>query len=348
MEHLPVVGGGMVVRGEVRADSELLEDDRPAQASGELAGKRGREELAHGIVLHRIRVGAEEIDERRKGSQRITIVLAGDLHAPGAVADRNRLRRASGPHGLREDAGPRRDVGDGGAPAVERHLVREEPAGDRVQVEPPGDLTDEPRLLPDEPDVPVEIASLSPGWIPVLPGHVADDERRDRLEPELRMRVQKVAEPVEDLFVERLGLRDEIRPVAERARDGAAVIGENPQLIPHNRRVVVHPHPRPAGARPEVRPDPRRRSVPCERTFRLGSHRGSHPDGKSPSLIRFSVNQMETVAAGDQRRRTPERPSPWRAGPVLPRGVSSPRSVSLSSTVRPSMTSRRCRIAVTP
>src|SRR4030095_15741956 len=75
VEDLPVVGGRVLVGGEVRADSELLEHDRPAQASGKLAGERGREELADGIVLHGVRVGAEEIDERRKGSQRIAVVL---------------------------------------------------------------------------------------------------------------------------------------------------------------------------------------------------------------------------------------------------------------------------------
>ena len=133
------------------------------------------------------------------------------------------------------------------AAAVERHLVREEPAGDGVPAEPPRDLLDEPGLLAHEPDVAVEVAALPPGRIPVLAGHVPDDEGRDGLEPELRVRVEEIAEAVENLLVQRLRLGHEVRPVAERARDGASVIGEDLELIPHNCGVVVHPHARPAG-----------------------------------------------------------------------------------------------------
>ena len=53
-----------------------------------------------------------------------------------------------------------------------------------------------------------------------------------------------------------LGLGHEIGPVTERPRQGAAVRGQDGQLLPHDLAVVTSPHPRAAGARPEVDPDP--------------------------------------------------------------------------------------------
>ncbi len=260
VQHLAVVRGRVVVGCEVRADAELLEHDRLAEAPGELAPEGGREELTDLVVLHRVDVRAEEVDERRECAQGVAVVLAGDLDAPRAVPDRDRLGGACRPHGLDEDACPGGDLLGARAAAVERHLVRQEPTGYGVTVEAAGDLPDEPRLLRHEPHVAVEVAIPPPGRIPVLSGHVADDERGDRLQPLLRVRVEEIGEPVEHLFVELLRLRDEVGPVAERACDGAAVLGENRELLPHDRGVVPHPHAGPAGARPEVRTDP---GTPC-------------------------------------------------------------------------------------
>jgi hypothetical protein len=193
---------------------------------------------------------------------------------------------------------------------------------------------------------------VPPGRIPVLARHVADDEGRDRLEATLGVRVEEIGEPFEYLLVEALRLRNEVRPVAERASDRAAVLSENPELLADDFGAVLPPHARSASARPEVGADPRRRNVLCLRRRRLGSCPRSHPGEKSPSLIRFSVNRSDTQATDVQAcaavRRRARSPSAERAGPVLPRGVSSPIGVSTSAVVRPSMTSTRCRMAVTP
>ena len=257
VQHLAVVAGRVVVGGEVRADTELLEHDRLAEAAGQLAREGCGERLAHLVVQHRIGVGAEEVDERRKRPERVAVVPSRDLDAPGAVAERDRLRRARRPHRLDQHAGPGDDLVAGRRPAVERHLVRHEPAHDGlVPAEPACDLVREPRLLRHEPGVPIEVPSLAPCRIPVLPGHVADDERGDRPEPGLDMRVEEVGEPGKYVLVEPLDLRHEVGPVAERARDVAPVLGQDGELFADDRRVVAAPHARPADARPEVRADP--------------------------------------------------------------------------------------------
>ena len=74
VQHLPVVRGRVLVGGEVRADAELLEHDRLSEAACELAREGGSEELAHLVVLHRIDVRADEVDERRERSQRVAVV----------------------------------------------------------------------------------------------------------------------------------------------------------------------------------------------------------------------------------------------------------------------------------
>ena len=116
VEHLPVVVRGVVVGREVRADAELLEDDRLAEAACELARERRREQLADLVVLHRVGVRPEEVDQRGKRAQRVPVVAPGDLDPPGAVAERDRLRRARRADGLDEEPRPRGDlVGRSGA-----------------------------------------------------------------------------------------------------------------------------------------------------------------------------------------------------------------------------------------
>ena len=257
VEHLTVVVGGMLVRGEVRADAELLEHDRPAEAAGELARERRRQQLADLVVLHRVDVRPDEVDERRELPQRVAVVVARHLDAPGAVAERDRLGRAGGANRLYQDARPGSDLLCRGRPAVERHLVRDEPADDRrVAAEAPRDLRCEPGLLGDEPDVAVEVTALAPHRIPVLAGHVADDERRDRAEAGLDVRVEEVGEPFEHHLVELLRRGHEVGPVAERAGHVAAVLRQHRELLAYDRGVVARPHPRPAGPRPEVRAEP--------------------------------------------------------------------------------------------
>ena len=103
VQDLPVVGGGVLLGGEVGADAELLQDHRLAEAPGELARERGRQRQPRHVVLHRIGVRAEEVDQRCERAQRVPVVVAGGLDAPGAVAERDRLGRARprGPPGRR-------------------------------------------------------------------------------------------------------------------------------------------------------------------------------------------------------------------------------------------------------
>jgi hypothetical protein len=259
VEHLAVVLGGVVVRREVGGDAELLQHDRLPEPARQLARERRRQRLPDQVVLHRVHVRAEEVHERRERAQRVAVVAAGDLDAPRAVARRDRLRRAGGADRVDEAARPRRDLVARRGAAVERHLVGEEPADDRrMRAEPAGDLAGEPRLLRHEPDVAVEIAARAPRRVPVLAGHVADDERGDRAEPGLDVRVEEVGEPGKHVLVEPLGLRHEVRPEAERPRERAPVRGEDGQLLAHDRGVVAAPHPWAAAARPEVRTDPRK------------------------------------------------------------------------------------------
>ena len=70
------------------------------------------------------------------------------------------------------------------------------------------------------------------------------------------MGVEEVPEPLEHRRLEAFGLGHEVGPVAERAGDVAAVLGEHGQLLADDSRVVTGPHPRSAGARPEVGTDP--------------------------------------------------------------------------------------------
>ena len=96
----------------------------------------------------------------------------------------------------------------------------------------------------------------SPSRVPVLARHVPDDEGRDGPEPCLAVELEEVDEPLHNLVVQGVGLGHEIRPIAERAREGAAVCRQDLELFLDDVAVVTGPHSGAAGTRPEVRPDP--------------------------------------------------------------------------------------------
>jgi hypothetical protein len=97
------------------------------------------------------------------------------------------------------------------------------------------------------------------------------------VEPVLGVRVEEVAEAVEHDRVEALRLGHEVGPVAERAGHVEPVLGQHGELLAHDGGVVAGPHPRAAGARPDVRSDPARARL------RDG---GSHRHGSSPEELR--------------------------------------------------------------
>jgi hypothetical protein len=147
VQHLAVVVARVLGRGEVAADAELLQHHRLAGEAGQLAGEGRAQMEADPVVLHRVDVGADEVDQRRRGPQREAVVDPAELDAPGAVAQRQRLGAAPGPHRLDQQLGPGRDRLGRGRAAVQRHLVGQQPAGHRrVTGEPLGDLADEPGL----------------------------------------------------------------------------------------------------------------------------------------------------------------------------------------------------------
>jgi hypothetical protein len=257
VQHLAVVVAGVGGRGEAGADPELLQDDRPAGEGGQLTGERRGQVQADPVGVHRVDVGADEVDQWSGGPQRIAVVDPGQLDPPGAVAQRQRLGAAAGPDGLDQQLGPGRDHRLGGRPAVEGHLVGQQPAGHRrVAGEPPGDLAHVPGLAGHHPDVAVQVAALAPGRVPVLPRHVPDQEGRDRRQPGLGMAVQEVGEAGQHLLVEPVGLGLEVGPEAERPGEVQAGGGQGGQLLGDHRGVVVAPHPRPPGPRPVVDPQP--------------------------------------------------------------------------------------------
>ncbi len=197
VEDLPVVRGGVRLRGEVGRDAELLQNDRLVEAGRELARQGGGEELSELVVLHRVGVRSDEVDERRERTKRVPVVFARRLDAPGAVPEGDGLCRSRRPHGLDHDPRPGGDLLDRPAAAVQRHLVRDEPTGDRGMIpEAPRDLGGEPRLLRDHPDVAIEITTVAPDRIPVLPRHVPDDEGRDRSQSDLHVGGEEITEPV--------------------------------------------------------------------------------------------------------------------------------------------------------
>jgi hypothetical protein len=70
VQDLPVVVGGVVVRDEGGGDAELLEHDGLAEAAGELAGEGRGQHLPYLVVLHRVDVRADEIDQRSELARR--------------------------------------------------------------------------------------------------------------------------------------------------------------------------------------------------------------------------------------------------------------------------------------
>jgi hypothetical protein len=86
VQDLAVVVAGVVGGGEVGGHAELLEHDRLAREAGQLADEGGPEVLADQVGLHAVDVGAEEVDQRRRGPDREPVVDAAHLDAPGAVA----------------------------------------------------------------------------------------------------------------------------------------------------------------------------------------------------------------------------------------------------------------------
>ena len=209
MQHVPVVRGGVRVGGEVRADAELLHDHRLAERARQLAGEGGRVALADGVVADGVGVRAEEIGYLGYVGQAEAVVDAGDLDAPGAVAERERLPAAGRADRVPDDPRPGRDgLVVGGRTAVDRHLVGDQPARDgRVAGVPAGHLGREPGLAADHPDVLVEVAAVPPARVPVLARHVADDEGGDRGEALLGVAVEEVGEVRRQLLVDLVGAR---------------------------------------------------------------------------------------------------------------------------------------------
>ena len=91
VEHLAVIGGGVLPRDEIGAEAELLEDDGSLEGSGQLAVEGSRQELANLVVKCWIDMRAEKVDDRSERPQRITVVTAGHLESPGPVSERHRL-----------------------------------------------------------------------------------------------------------------------------------------------------------------------------------------------------------------------------------------------------------------
>src|SRR5450756_1939283 len=117
-------------------------------------------------------------------------------------------------------------------------------------------LGGEPGLAADHPDVFVEVAAVAPGGVPVLAGHMADDEGGDRGEAPLDVAVEEITEAIGQLLVDFVGTRHEVGPVEERPGHGQAVLPEHGELSPDDLRIVVSPHQRAARSRPEVRAKP--------------------------------------------------------------------------------------------
>ena len=160
-------------------------------------------------------------------------------------------------HGLDEHAGPRGYLFGRGGTTVVRHLVADQPGDHRLMCrEAPRDLGGEPCLFRDEPYVAVKITACPPRRVPVLARHVTDDEGGDGPKACLDVGVEEVRESLDHGRLEVSGLRHEVRPVAERASDVAAVLGEHRQFLAGDGRVVTSPHARSTGTGPEVGTDP--------------------------------------------------------------------------------------------
>ena len=135
-------------------------------------------------------------------------------------------------------------------------LETSQPATAGWRAEPADHLPGEPGLPADHPDVGVQVPAVPPGRIPVLAGHVADDERGDRAHLLLGVPVEEVGEPGRHVLVDPVRLRHEVGPVEERPGHGQAVLAQHAQFRADHGRVVAPPHERAAGPGPEVDPEP--------------------------------------------------------------------------------------------
>jgi hypothetical protein len=257
--------------------------------------------LADGVRLHAVHVRTGEVDERAELDGRVAAVVPGRLDAPRAIADRDRLASAARADGVDHELGPRADLGAARFAAVERHLVGDQPAGDRGVVgEPRGERLDVPGLPAHEPDVRVQIAAGPPGRVPVLSRHVTDDERRDGRHPGLTVGFEKVGEALAQDVVHRGRCRHEVRPVEERSGHRQPVVAQHGELGAHDGGVVAAPHQRAAGARPEVGAEPADRRAG---TVDLGEVAVNLRSSGSPatSRRRRSGRRPDTSAAAGSR-----------------------------------------------
>src|ERR1019366_3066205 len=139
------------------------------------------------------------------------------------------------------------------------------------------DGADVPRLLRDHPGVGVQVTSRTPGRIPVLPGHVPDQERGDGRQAELGVQVQEVAEPSELVLVEPVRRGHEVGPVQERPGHRQPVLAQDSELLANDRGVIPAPHQRTAGTRPEVGAEPAERRAAMADLGEVAVHLGCFP-----------------------------------------------------------------------
>ena len=131
VQQVPVVGGRVGVGGEVGADAELLHDHRLAERARQLAGDGGGVALPDGVVADRVDVRAEEVGHLGHLGQPEAVVVAGDLDAPGAVAERERLLPAGRPDRVLDDPRPGGDDLVAGVRRRRRAASRWRPASRR-------------------------------------------------------------------------------------------------------------------------------------------------------------------------------------------------------------------------
>ena len=296
VQDLAVVAGGVGSGHEVRADAELLEHDRAAERARQLALPCRRVMLAYFVVAHRVDVRSQEVAEPRRVGEREPGVLPASLGPPRAVAERERLLAARRAHRVPDDLRPGGDdLPRRAAPAVDRHLVGDQPAAHRrVGTEAAHHLAGEPGLPGDHPDVGVEVPPIAPGRVPVLAGHVADDERRHGGHVRLGVPLKEVGKAVSHRIIDAVGLRHEVRPVEERAGHAQAVLPQHGQLTANRVRIVVPPHQRAAGPGPEVGAQPVDRLPGYDDPRGIPVHTGRLPS--SSPMLRESTGRSRQDA----------------------------------------------------
>src|ERR1039458_7375768 len=314
VQDLAVVVGSVLVGGEVGTEPELLHDHRAAEGGGELACPGRGVMLPDKVVADRVHVRADEIAQPRAVGDREAGVLAADLDTPGAIPERDRLVAARSPDGVDHDLRPRGDGLAGRLATIDGHLVGDQPAAHRgVPAEPAHHLPGEPCLPGDHPDVAIQIAPVAPGRIPVLSGHMADHEGGHGLHAYFGVAVEKVSEPGRQFLVDPVRLRHEVGPVEERTGDGEAVLAQHAQLTEDRLRIVVPPHQRASGARPEVSPQPVDRPPIGHDLGRISAHAERSPleQKRAPrrDLARHGVRPLVTLACAIAGRHRVKRPT---------------------------------------